>query len=42
LSAEQIAALAERLTSLGLAEATIGEQRDGGDLIGHVIEARRR
>ena len=42
LSAEQIAALAERLTSLGLAEATIREQRDGGDLIGHVIEARRR
>lgn len=41
LSAEQIAALAERLTCLGLADIAIGEQRDGSDLIGHVIEARR-
>ena len=41
LSTEQIAALAERLTSLGLTQVTIGEQRDGGDFIGHVIEARR-
>jgi SAM-dependent methyltransferase len=41
LSTEQIAALAERLTSLGLTRVTIGEQRDGGDFIGHVIEARR-
>jgi SAM-dependent methyltransferase len=42
LSAEQIAALAERLASLGLTEVVIGEQRDGGDLIGHVIAAARR
>jgi SAM-dependent methyltransferase len=40
-SAEQMAALAERLKRLGLDDVILGEQRDGGDLIGHVIEARR-
>ena len=42
LTADQVAALAERLTKLGLADVTQSEQRDAGDLIGHVIEARRR
>ena len=41
LDAEQMVALAARLASLGLVEITPGEQRDGADLIGHVIEARR-
>jgi SAM-dependent methyltransferase len=41
LSAEQMAALADRLSSLGLTDISRGEQRDSGDLIGHVIEARR-
>ena len=38
---EQMAALAERLEQLSLDDVILSEQRDGGDLIGHVIEARR-
>ena len=41
LSAEQIASLAEQLALLGLTDLALGEQRNGGDLIAHVIEARR-
>ena len=41
LSAEQIASLAEQLALLGLKDLALGEQRNGGDLIAHVIEARR-
>jgi len=41
LSAQQIAAIAERLARLGVVDIAIGEQRDGGDLIGHVIAAGR-
>ncbi len=40
-SAARMATLAEQLAGLGLADITLGEQRDGADLIGHVIEARR-
>jgi SAM-dependent methyltransferase len=40
-SAKQMAALTTKLENLGLADITLGEQRDGGSLIGHVIEARR-
>ena len=40
-SADQMAAMAERLERLGLDDVILSEQRDGGDLIGHVIEARR-
>jgi SAM-dependent methyltransferase len=39
-SREQMAALARQLESLGLAGIERGEQRNGADLIGHVIEAR--
>ena len=39
LSAEQMAALAERLKSLGLSDVALGDQRDGSNLIGHVVEA---
>jgi SAM-dependent methyltransferase len=42
LSAEQMAALSDRLGSLGLIDISLGEQRDGGDLIGHVIEGEKR
>jgi hypothetical protein len=31
--------LAEQLGDAGLRKIAIGEQRDGGDLIAHVIEA---
>ena len=41
LFAEQIGALTERLEGLGLTEITRGEQRNGDDLIGHIIEAAR-
>lgn len=40
LSAEQLAALGDRLAELDLTDITRGEQRNGSDLIGHVIEAR--
>ena len=40
-STEQMAALGEQLHALGLATIVQGEQRDGADLIGHTIEARR-
>ena len=40
LSAKQMAALAKKLEGLGLTGVTLGEQRDGGRLIGHVIEAQ--
>jgi uncharacterized protein (DUF934 family) len=39
-SADQVAALAGRLERLGLDGVILSEQRDGGNLIGHVIEAR--
>ena len=42
LSADQMAALAERLKSLNLVDITRTEQRNGGDLIGHVIEGMKR
>jgi len=41
LTREQLQALADRLASLGLADVTLGEQRDGEALLGHVIEASR-
>ena len=41
LSTEQMSGLADRLLGLGLIDVTLGEQSDGPDLIGHVIEARR-
>jgi SAM-dependent methyltransferase len=41
LSAKQMKALAKTLTGLGLANVTLGEQRDGGALIGHVIEGQK-
>jgi len=31
--------MAEQLEDMGFAEVTLGEQRDGDDLIRHVIEA---
>lgn len=40
-SAKQLAAIAKRLEKLGLTAVTLGEQRDGARLIGHVLEARR-
>jgi hypothetical protein len=40
-SSEQMAAIGNQLEALGLASITHGEQRDGADLIGHTIEARR-
>ena len=40
-SARQMAALAGKLEGLGLTDVTLGEQRDGDRLIGHVIEARK-
>jgi SAM-dependent methyltransferase len=39
LSGEQIEKLAALLADLGLTTIKRGEQRDGGDLIGHIIEA---
>lgn len=41
LSRDELAELAEQLDELGLIGLTVGEQRDGDQLIGHVIEARR-
>lgn len=41
LTAKQLAAVAKRLEKLGLTAVTLGEQRDGARLIGHVVEARR-
>ena len=41
LSGEQMAALADRLARLGMTDVARSEQRDGDDLLGHVIEARR-
>lgn len=38
-SADQMIALGERLVALGLGDIKLGEQRNGGQLIGHVIEA---
>jgi len=38
---EQMTAIGAAMESLGLTHITRGEQRDGADLIGHVIEARR-
>jgi len=40
-SAEQVAAIAERLRGLGLIDVALGDQRDGAELVGHIIEARR-
>ena len=42
LSNAQMGALADRLEALGLADIARGEQRNGDDLIGHIIEARRQ
>ena len=39
LSAEEMQELAEQLGDAGLRKIALGEQRDGGDLIAHVIEA---
>ena len=41
LSSDQVGALAARLAELGLAAIRRDEQRDGDDLIGHIIEAAR-
>jgi len=41
LSGEQVAALADRLASLGLVENRISEQRNGSSLIGHILEATK-
>ena len=41
LSGEQMAALTQPLNDLGLADVTLGEQRDGDRLVGHVIEAAK-
>lgn len=38
---EQMAALADQLAGLGLADIARSEQRNAGDLIGHVVEAGR-
>lgn len=40
MSAKQVAALGTRLEKLGLTDVRQGEQRDGLDLVGHVIESR--
>jgi SAM-dependent methyltransferase len=40
LSADQVQALAERLSQLGMTGIARSKQRDGDDLIGYVIEAR--
>jgi SAM-dependent methyltransferase len=42
LSAAQVGALAKRLESLGLIEVTRGEQSDGDNVIGYVIEGEKR
>jgi len=39
LSAEEMGELAEQLGDAGLRQIALGEQRDGKDLIAHVIEA---
>ena len=41
LTGKQMAALARKLEGLGLTGVTLGEQRDGDRLIGHVIEGHR-
>ncbi len=41
MSADQMAALAEKLASLSLIDVAIGEQRHGGGLIGHVITGEK-
>ena len=41
LSAEQLGTLGEQLAELGMTHITRGEQRNGSDLIAHVIEARQ-
>jgi len=41
LSTDEMTDVADRLGDLGLSRITLGEQRDGEDLIGHVIEAAR-
>ena len=41
LSSEEVADLAQQLAGLGLTDIVRGEQRNDGDLIGYVIEARR-
>jgi SAM-dependent methyltransferase len=41
LSADQVQALADRLAKLGMTGITQSEQRDGDDLIGHVLAAER-
>lgn len=40
-STEQIVELGDQLRALGLTAIAHGEQRDGADLIGHTVEARR-
>lgn len=40
MSAKQVAALGKRLEKLGLKDVRQSEQRDGADLVGHVIEGR--
>jgi SAM-dependent methyltransferase len=40
-SSEQMDELAGRLVEIGLTDIARGEQKDGGNLVGHVIEARR-
>jgi SAM-dependent methyltransferase len=40
LSRDEMNDLADRLRDLGVSSISFGEQRDGADLIGHVIEAR--
>jgi SAM-dependent methyltransferase len=40
-SAEQMAIIADRLQGLGLTAIARSEQRDGAELVGHVIAARR-
>lgn len=41
LPAERMAELADRLRNLGLADVTVGGQRNGAVLVGHVVEARK-
>jgi hypothetical protein len=39
-TSEQITALEERLRRAGLTAVEVGEQRDGDDLLGHLVEGR--
>lgn len=41
LTRDQLEAIGTALESLGLTDVTLGEQRDGSDLIGHIVEGRR-